>query len=70
MKFHIMKINKNKEKKKYIVLLPFYREGWNKNNFNFPGNSTNASIHAGIIGGVSNEIMGFINQINYSCYIL
>ena len=36
----------------------------NKNNFNFPGNSTNASIHAGIIGGVSNEIMGFINQIN------
>ncbi len=36
----------------------------NENNFDFPGNSTNASIHAGIIGGVSNEIMGFINKIN------
>ena len=45
----------------YTANLPHLK---NKNNFNFPGNSTNASIHAGIIGGVSNEIMGFINQIN------
>ena len=45
----------------YTANLPLLK---NKNNFNFPGNSTNASIHAGIIGGVSNEIMGFINQIN------
>ena len=36
----------------------------NENNFNYPGDSTNASIHAGIIGGVSNEINGFIKQIN------
>ena len=45
----------------YTANLPLLK---NKNNFNFPGNSTNTSIHAGIIGGVSNEIMGFINQIN------
>ena len=45
----------------YTANLPLLK---NKNNFNFPGNSTNASIHAGIICGVSNEIMGFINQIN------
>ena len=45
----------------YTANLPLLK---NKNNFNFPGNSTNASIHAGIIGGVYNEIMGFINQIN------
>ncbi len=35
-----------------------------ENNFDFPGNSTNTSIHAGVIGGVSNEINGFIKKIN------
>ena len=45
----------------YTANLPILK---NENNFDFPGNSTNASIHAGIIGGVSNEITGFINKIN------
>ncbi len=45
----------------YTANLPLLK---NENNFNYPGNSTNASIHAGIIGGVSNEINGFIKQIN------
>ena len=45
----------------YTANLPLLKY---KNNFNFPGNSTNSSIHAGIIGGVSNEITGFINKIN------
>ena len=45
----------------YTANLPMLK---NENNFDFPGNSTNSSIHAGIIGGVSNEIMGFINKIN------
>ena len=45
----------------YTANLPLLK---NENNFNYPGDSTNASIHAGIIGGVSNEINGFIQQIN------
>ena len=45
----------------YTANLPLLKE---ENNFDFPGNSTNASIHAGIIGGVTNEINGFIKQIN------
>ena len=45
----------------YTANLPLLK---NENNFDYPGNSTNASIHAGIIGGVSNEINGFIKQIN------
>ena len=45
----------------YTANLPLLE---NQNNFNFPGNSTDASIHAGVIGGVSNEIMGFIDIIN------
>ena len=45
----------------YTANLPLLN---NENNFNYPGDSTNASIHAGIIGGVSNEINGFIKQIN------
>ena len=45
----------------YTANLPLLK---NENNFNYPGDSTNASIHAGIIGGVSNEINGFIKQIN------
>ena len=32
--------------------------------YNFPGDSTNSSIHAGVIGGVCNEIMGFITKID------
>ena len=44
----------------YTANLPLLK---NENNFDYPGNSTNASIHAGIIGGVSNEINGFIKQI-------
>ena len=45
----------------YTANLPLLK---NENSFNYPGDSTNASIHAGIIGGVSNEINGFIQQIN------
>ena len=45
----------------YTANLPLLK---NENNFNYPGDSTNASIHAGIIGRVSNEINGFIKQIN------
>ena len=45
----------------YTANLPLLK---NESNFNYPGDSTNASIHAGIIGGVSNEINGFIKQIN------
>ena len=45
----------------YTANLPLLK---NENCFNYPGDSTNASIHAGIIGCVSNEINGFIKQIN------
>ena len=45
----------------YTANLPLLKD---ENKFNYPGNSTDASIHAGIIGGVSNEINGFIKQIN------
>ena len=30
----------------------------------YPGDSTNSSIHAGVIGGICHEIIGVINQIN------
>jgi len=30
----------------------------------FPGNSTENSIHSGVIGGICHEIMGFVKQIN------
>ena len=33
------------------------------NKFKFPGDSTESSIHAGVIGGVCNEIRGFIDNI-------
>ena len=32
--------------------------------FIFPGDSTETSIHSGVIGGVCNEINGFINNIS------
>tara|TARA_B100000524_G_scaffold346884_1_gene247832 strand:+ start:117 stop:842 length:726 start_codon:yes stop_codon:yes gene_type:complete len=32
--------------------------------FNFPGDSTIASIHSGVVGGVCHEIKGIINKIN------
>ena len=32
-------------------------------NFQFPADSTLGSIHAGVVGGVTNEILGFIDQI-------
>ena len=32
-------------------------------NFKFPADSTLGSIHTGVIGGVTNEILGFIDQI-------
>lgn len=32
-------------------------------NFHFPADSTSGSIHAGVVGGVTNEILGFVNQI-------
>ena len=34
------------------------------NKFSFPGDSTETSIHTGVIGGVCNEINGFIDNIN------
>tara|TARA_B100000927_G_scaffold121419_1_gene97903 strand:+ start:94 stop:819 length:726 start_codon:yes stop_codon:yes gene_type:complete len=34
------------------------------NKFNFPGDSTESSIHSGVIGGVCNEINGFIENIS------
>ena len=48
----------------YTANLPLLK---NEGKFNFPGDSTNASIHSGILGGVCNEIMGFIYKI-YSRY--
>lgn len=32
--------------------------------FNYPGDSTESSIHSGVIGGVCNEINGFIENIS------
>ena len=32
--------------------------------FSFPGVSTSSSIHAGVLSGVCNEIIGVINKIN------
>ena len=32
-------------------------------NFQFPADSTKGSIHTGVVGGVKNEILGFIDQI-------
>ena len=34
------------------------------NKFSFPGDSTDTSIHSGVIGGVCNEINGFIDNIS------
>ena len=34
------------------------------NKFSFPGDSTETSIHTGVIGGVCNEINGFIDNIS------
>ena len=45
----------------YTANLPLLSLG---KNFNFPGESTNNSIHSGVIGGLLNEITGFINKIN------
>ena len=44
----------------YTSRLPLINKS---NNFEFPANSTESCIHAGIIGGVSNEISAFIDQI-------
>jgi type III pantothenate kinase len=35
--------------------------------FSFPGDSTETSIHSGVIGGVCNEINGFIDNISSKC---
>ncbi|MAW09471.1 MAG: hypothetical protein CMC23_05045 [Flavobacteriaceae bacterium] len=35
-----------------------------EDNFSFPGGSTSSSIHAGVLSGVCNEIIGVINKIN------
>ena len=45
----------------YTAKLPLLDIG---DEFNFPGNSTNTSIHSGVIGGVCNEISGVISKIN------
>jgi len=45
----------------YTANLPLLKIG---DDYNFPGDSTNSSIHAGVIGGVCNEIMGFITKID------
>ena len=45
----------------YTANLPLLKIG---DDYNYPGDSTNSSIHAGVIGGVCNEIMGFITKID------
>ena len=45
----------------YTANLPLLKMG---DDYNYPGDSTNSSIHAGVIGGVCNEIMGFITKID------
>ena len=45
----------------YTANLPLLKIG---DDYNFPGDSTNSSIHAGVIGGVCNEIVGFITKID------
>ena len=45
----------------YTAKLPLLNSD---NKFSFPGDSTNESIHAGVLGGACNEITGFINMIN------
>ena len=45
----------------YTANLPLLKIG---DDYNYPGDSTNSSIHAGVIGGVCNEIMGFIAKID------
>ena len=45
----------------YTANLPLLKIG---DDYNYPGDSTNSSIHAGVIGGVCNEIVGFITKID------
>ena len=45
----------------YTANLPLLKIG---DDYNYPGDSTNSSIHAGVVGGVCNEIMGFITKID------
>tara|TARA_B100000900_G_scaffold93611_1_gene76820 strand:+ start:63 stop:785 length:723 start_codon:yes stop_codon:yes gene_type:complete len=44
----------------YTANLPRLKKN---NDVQFPGNSTNNSIHTGVILGITHEITGFINQI-------
>ncbi|MCH1485873.1 MAG: type III pantothenate kinase [Flavobacteriaceae bacterium] len=49
-----------KSLKNYTAKLPKLKKS---NNFKFPADSTSGSIHAGVVGGVLNEISGFIKQL-------
>ena len=49
-----------KSLKNYTAKLPKLKKS---NNFKFPADSTTGSMHAGVIGGVLNEISGFIEQL-------
>jgi type III pantothenate kinase len=45
---------------KYTARLPKLKK---TDSFKFPANSTSGSIHTGVVGGVINEILGFIEQL-------
>ena len=45
----------------YTANLPLLKKS---DKFSYPGNSTDTSIHSGVIGGVCNEINGFIENIS------
>ena len=49
-----------KSLKNYTAKLPKLKKS---NNFKFPADSTTGSMHAGVIGGILNEISGFIKQL-------
>jgi type III pantothenate kinase len=49
-----------KSLKNFTARLPKLKKS---NNFKFPADSTSGSIHAGVVGGVLNEISGFTKQL-------
>ena len=49
-----------KSLKNYTARLPKLKKS---NNFKFPADSTSGSMHAGVVGGVLNEISGFTKQL-------
>ena len=49
-----------KSLKNYTARLPKLEKS---HHFKFPADSTTGSMHAGVVGGVINEILGFIDQL-------